>query len=163
MISVTSSHNSTLLPALYYRTMAESEPGASAEGRININDVPEQISRIFFGQGSSRPHYTDDSYGVPGLSVPGFGLSPGPLLYRGEAVRSVRSCHHSDSYSGYVDDIVLLVKLGQAALIIFMVFVIIAILFMIITCCMSLVNITGNKRQNEIHPQPFSLSSLVIP
>ena len=69
--------------------MAESEPGASAEGRININDVPEQISRIFFGQGSSRPHYTDDSYGVPGLSVPGFGLSPGPLLYRGEAVSGV--------------------------------------------------------------------------
>ena len=62
-----------------------------------------------------------------------------------------------------MDDIVLLVKLGQAALIIFMVFAIIAILFMIITCCMSLVNITGNKRQNEIHPQPFSLSSLVMP
>ena len=61
-----------------------------------------------------------------------------------------------------MDDIFLLIKLGQAALIIFMIFAIIAILFIISTCCMSLLNITSNKkRQDQTHPQPFILTSMV--
>ena len=45
----------------------------SPEGRINIKDVPDQISKIFFGNGGNRPSYLDDSYGVPQSPV----LSPG--------------------------------------------------------------------------------------
>ena len=63
---------------------------------------------------------------------------------------------------GYSDDIFLLVKLGQAALIIFMIFAIIAILFMVTTCCSSLVNITNNKkREDQVQPTPFVLTNLV--
>ena len=136
-----------------------SESNLPAESRINIKDVPEQISRIFFGQGSNRPAYTDDGYGSPD-----FGFSPGsgsPLLYRGETVRNVLPPLTSVP-PGYSDDIFLLVKLGQAALIIFMIFAIIAILFMLSVCCSSLVNITNNKRrEQQVHPAPFVLTDLV--
>ena len=82
MISITVTSQTSASPGLCFRIMTES--ALSPEGRININDVPDQISRIFFGQGGNRPHYTDDTYGAPGFSGPGFGFTPGPLLYRGE-------------------------------------------------------------------------------
>ena len=55
-----------------------------------------------------------------------------------------------------------MIKLGQVALIIFMIFAIVSILFMISTCCTNFINITGNKkRETEVHPQPFTLGTLV--
>ena len=42
--------------------------------------------------------------------------------------------------SGYDDDIFLLVRLGHAALIVFMIFAIICILYMLFSCCMTVVN-----------------------
>merc|ERR1712012_1087220 len=39
-------------------------------------------------------------------------------------------------YQGYEDDIYLLVKLGEGALIVFIIFAIVAILYMIINCCL---------------------------
>ena len=134
--------------------MTESE--LSAESRINIKDVPEQISRIFFGQGSNRPAYNDDGFGSPGF---GFSSSS-PLLYRGERLRQVLP--PISVPPGYTDDIFLLIKLGQAALIIFMIFAIIAILFMVTLCCSSIVNITGGKkREDQVQPAPFVLTNLV--
>ena len=132
------------------------ESDLAAESRINIKDVPEQISRIFFGQGSNRPSYTDDSYGSPD-----FGFSTNPLLYGGETVRKVLP--PISVPPGYVDDIFLLIKLGQAALIIFMIFATIAVLFMLTLCCTSIFNITNNKRrEDQVHPAPFVLSNLVV-
>ena len=132
------------------------ESDLAAESRINIKDVPEQISRIFFGQGSNRPSYTDDSYGSPD-----FGFSTNPLLYRGETLR--KFLPPISVGAGYTDDIFLLIKLGQAALIIFMIFATIAVLFMLSLCCTSIFNITNNKRrEDQVHPAPFVLSNLVM-
>ena len=39
---------------------------------------------------------------------------------------------------GYEDDIYLLVKLGEAAIIIFIIFAVVAVLYMIINCCISI-------------------------
>ena len=52
---------------------------AQQENRLGIEDVPGEISRIFFGGGvqGSRPSYSD-SY-----QPPSSGLSPGGSLYRG--------------------------------------------------------------------------------
>ena len=133
------------------------ESHLTAESRLNIQDVPEQISRIFFGQGSNRPSYTDDGYGSPDFGFP----SSNPLLYRGEILRNLLS--PTSVPPGYTDDIFLLIKLGQAALIIFMIFAIIAILFMVTSCCSSLVNITNNKRrEDQDQPSPFVLTNLVV-
>ena len=58
----------------------ESEP----ESRINIKDVPEQISRIFFGSshpGGGRPSYFDDSYGAPPQNSGYGGINP--VYYQG--------------------------------------------------------------------------------
>ena len=131
----------------------------SAESRINIKDVPEQISRIFFGQGNNRPSYTDDGYGSPGFLFPS---DSSLLFYRGETERKVLP-PISVVPAGYQDDIFLLVKLGQAALIIFMIFATIAILLMATLCCTSLVNITNKKRrEDQVHPAPLVLSNLVV-
>ena len=40
--------------------------------------------------------------------------------------------------AGYEDDIYLLVKLGEAAIIIFIIFAVVAVLYMIINCCISI-------------------------
>ena len=57
------------------------------ESRLDIKDVPEQISRIFFGQpGGNRPSYLDDGYGSPfspPLSDPGFPGAGYPIYYQG--------------------------------------------------------------------------------
>ena len=57
------------------------------ESRLDIKDVPEQISRIFFGQpGGNRPSYLDDGYGsplFPPISDPGFPGAGYPIYYQG--------------------------------------------------------------------------------
>ena len=63
------------------------------------------------------------------------------------------------SHLGYADDIKLLIKLGQAALIIFIIFAIISIFFMLATCCMSLI---GNKNNDDDKtPAPFTMKMQV--
>ena len=41
------------------------------------------------------------------------------------------------NFSGYEDDIYLLVKLGEASLVIFMILAVVLILYMITSCCLS--------------------------
>ena len=57
------------------------------ESRLDIKDVPEQISRIFFGQpGGNRPSYLDDGYGsplFPPISDSGFPGAGYPIYYQG--------------------------------------------------------------------------------
>ena len=40
--------------------------------------------------------------------------------------------------AGYEDDLYLLVKLGQAALVVFMVLAVVAVLYMLVSCCLAL-------------------------
>merc|ERR1712038_1382422 len=40
-------------------------------------------------------------------------------------------------YRGYEDDVYLLVKLGEAALVVFIIFAVVAILYMIVSCCLA--------------------------
>ena len=94
---------------------------------------------------NNRPPST--GYGVPQappLDGNSFGSSYYPpanqgapvYLYRGR-VSSVFMSFLFD-ISGYEDDIYLLVKLGEAAIIIFIIFALVAILYMIVNCCISL-------------------------
>ena len=48
------------------------------QNRLSIDEVPDQISRIFFGKGiqSGRPNYAS-SYQPPS---PGYGVPQGPVL-----------------------------------------------------------------------------------
>ena len=39
--------------------------------------------------------------------------------------------------AGYEDDVYLLVKLGEAALVVFIIFAVVAILYMIVSCCLA--------------------------
>jgi len=114
------------------------------EERLGLSEVSDEISRVFFGKDiqSGRPSYSEGyqpGYGAPPAlypSRPGFGTT---RLYR-----------------GYEDDIYLLVKLGHAALIIFMIFSVVSIVFMIITCCKSV--LTGRKNKQEVDkPLPFAM------
>ena len=55
----------------------------------------------------------------------------------------VSTYQHQDPFPindilGYEDDIYLLVKLGEAAIIIFIIFAVVAVLYMIINCCISI-------------------------
>ena len=40
-------------------------------------------------------------------------------------------------WPGYEDDVYLLVKLGEAALVVFIIFAVVAILYMIVSCCLA--------------------------
>ena len=62
------------------------QPELSAEARLNIQDVPGEISRIFFGshEGGGRPpsYWPDDVWSGGGLGDPGRPLG---LVYQGES------------------------------------------------------------------------------
>ena len=63
--------------------MSSADQEASAEARLNIQDVPGEISRIFFGShegGGRPPSYWDDGY-TGGLADPS---RPMLLVYPGE-------------------------------------------------------------------------------
>ena len=59
-------------------------PELSAEARLNIQDVPGEISRIFFGshEGGGRPpsYWPDEEWSAGGVSDPG---RPVGLVYPG--------------------------------------------------------------------------------
>ena len=55
-------------------------------------------------------------------------------------------------FTGYEDDIYLLVKLGQAALIIFMIFAIVSILFMLLNCCLAVTKTKQKTVTTTPHP-----------
>lgn len=127
----------------------------SPEGRINIKDVPDQISKIFFGNGGNRPSYLDDGYGVPQspvLSPGSSGSGSGSGFNPGFTTGGVNIF-----YQGYEDDIYLLIKLGQAALIIFMIFAIFSIIFMMTTCCITLFGAINDKNNDQSNPAPFTM------
>jgi len=59
-------------------------------------------------------------------------------------------------YPGYVDDVQLLIRLGQAALVVFIVVAVIAALFMLITLCMyCLGGSGGGAAPRASTPQPY--------
>ena len=62
---------------------------------------------------------------------------------------------------GYEDDIYLLIKLGQAAIIIFMIFAIFSIIFMMSSCCMSLFGAINDKNNDQSNPAPFTMKKQV--
>ena len=143
--------------------MAESD--SDPEGRLNIQDVPQEISRIFFGgshPGGGRPSYNDDGYGAPlaplspGLGGGGFYNS---VYYAGWLLQQY--FHAECEYvTGYEDDIYLLIKLGQAALIIFIILAVISVLFLVTTCCISVLGVAQQRskdRRERNTPPPFNM------
>ena len=139
--------------------MSSVDQEASAEARLNIQDVPGEISRIFFGShegGGRPPSYWDSGYtGGGGLGDPG---RPMRLVYPG-AVNNVNRENKMISLQGYEDDIYLVIKLGQAALIIFIIFAIFSIIFLLTTCIFSITNFNGERKSNdeEDAPEPFKM------
>merc|ERR1712062_521573 len=83
------------------------------ESRLSIHEVPEQISRIFFGKPDYNP---SDSYN-PGYNP---GYSPG---------------YGGGFYNGFGNDVELTIRLGQVALIAFIILVIFIVAFLLIWCC----------------------------
>lgn len=124
-----------------------------AESRLSLEEVPEQISRIFFGKGQSggRPNYggMGSSYQAPGSSYQapgsGFGQNPQQGFYP----------NNGGFYYGYEEDLALTMKLGQAALIVFMILAAVMILFLLTSCCLSLTS-PRSKTANQNQPAPFS-------
>jgi len=57
-------------------------------------------------------------------------------------------------YPGYEDDIYLVIKLGQAALIIFIIFAIFSIIFLLTTCIFSITNFNGERKDNDEDEEP---------
>ena len=103
------------------------------ESRLSIHEVPEQISRIFFGKPDVRFFYyfgakiqifslillqynPSDSYN-PGYNP---GYSPGI---------------GGGFYAGFGNDVELTIRLGQVALIAFIILVIFIVAFLLIWCC----------------------------
>ena len=62
--------------------------------------------------------------------------------------------------TGYEDDIYLLIKLGQAALIIFIILAVISVLFLVTTCCVSVLGVAqqkGKDKRERNTPPPFNM------
>ena len=62
-------------------------------------------------------------------------------------------------FPGYEDDIYLLVKLGEAAIIIFIIFALVAIIYMIVNCCVSF---SGRNKWNLFYLFLFCLGSFLV-
>ena len=132
-----------------------------AEGRLDIQDVPGEISRIFFGshEGGGRPpsYWGAGQSGGGAVSGPG---GPSKLTYPGIisfiyiAIKWLLK-----TFQGFEDDIYLLIKLGQAALIIFIIFALFSTLFLLASCILSITNFNrGRKREvEEKAPEPFKM------
>merc|ERR1712013_546212 len=109
--------------------------GVTSAAGNNSHTNQARHSPLFFKSkmsGSYRPPST--GYGVPQapiLSGNNFNQQGPYLLYR-----------------GYDDDIYLLIKLGHAALIIFIIFAIVCILYILFSCCMVVFN--DRKRTNKV-------------
>ena len=140
-----------------------SSPDQEPEARLNIQDVPGEISRIFFGShegGGRPPSYWDGGYsGGGGLADPG---RPVRLVYPGADIQTVVILVYC-YFQGYEDDIYLVIKLGQAALIIFIILAIFSIIFLLTTCIFSITNFKGERKNNdeENAPKPFKMKVLL--
>ena len=65
---------------------------------------------------------------------------PGDVLYCTVLYCTVLYCtvlYCTVLLAGYEDDVYLLVKLGEAALVVFIIFAVVAILYMIVSCCLA--------------------------
>ena len=84
----------------------------------------------------------------------------GPLLTSTE-VSGCPSCFLRNYliFPGYEDDIYLLVKLGEAAIIIFIIFALVAIIYMIVNCCVSF---SGRNKWNLFYFYLFCLRSFLV-
>jgi len=126
-----------------------------AESRLRSDANLNKESRIFFGDKSSRPSYSGDSYGAPsaGYGAPVYNPSYNQNL-------NPVSLNPPFYYDGYYDDLYLLIKLGQVALIIFIILAIFIIFAMIIMCCVSMFK-RGKKDRGAKAPQPYIIQSQV--
>ena len=86
------------------------------------------------GYGVPQAPPLDNNYGTSYYN------NPAPVyLYRGSNISyHHQNIEHINHISGYEDDIYLLVKLGEAAIIIFIIFAVVAVLYMLINCCISI-------------------------
>ena len=117
---------------------------------------------------NNRPPST--GYGVPQappLDGNSFGSSYYPpsnlgspaYLYRGLWLSIVSILPNYLVFPGYEDDIYLLVKLGEAAIIIFIIFALVAIIYMIVNCCVSF---SGRNKWNLFYFYLFCLRSFLV-
>lgn len=93
-----------------------------AEGRLNLQEVPEKISRIFFGDPSQGGY---DSYGAPAPSYNAPNTGGYGYQYNGG----------SYYYPNFPADLELLMKLGHGALILFIILAVVGIIFLLILTC----------------------------
>merc|ERR1712029_814329 len=81
---------------------------------------------------SSYYQAPSSSYGVP--QSPPLDSSNNNNFFNNNPVQSPNNFY---LYNGYADDVYLLIKLGEAALIIFIIFAIVSIIYMIVSCCLA--------------------------
>jgi len=112
------------------------------EGRVDMG----QIARIFFPPGESSS-YT--SGGRPSYAAPGTGYGPPSQSPTGPYYPS------SFYYQGFEDDIFLLIKLSHVALIVFIIFAIVTMIYILTSCCVSFTR----RREKDASgpPQPLLL------
>lgn len=111
-----------------------------------------EIARIFFPPGESSS-YT--SGGRPSYAAPGTGYGPPSQSPTGPYYPS------SFYYQGFEDDIFLLIKLSHVALIVFIIFAIVTMIYLVVSCCVSFTrrrekDVSGPAPQPFLIPQAFS-------
>ena len=145
--------------------------------RLAIEDVPKQISRIFFGK-NSQPASSSNSYGAPltpaapgsSYAAPLPALPAAPSTSYGIPAASKppsrppplpppapRPHYHQSSaaVTSYLKDIQLLITLGQAALIAFIVLAAVAVLILMAMLCMYCVGGWRGDDRPQQQPQQF--------
>jgi len=121
-----------------------------------MGQVNDQIARIFFPPGDSSSSSSYTSGGRPSYAAPGTGYGPPSQSPTGPYYPS------SFYYQGFEDDIFLLIKLSHVALIVFIIFAIVTMIYLITSCCVSFTrrrekdNGGGGPPQPLLLPQGFS-------
>jgi len=125
-------------------TILDNSHNDGAESRLSIHEVPEQISRIFFGKPEEsynqpyNPSY--DSYGAP--QAPAYQPGNNDFGYTGG----------SGYYANFYNDLELTMKIGQIALIAFILLVAVVVCFLLLMCCMYCPTLFGGGYRGQ--PQP---------
>lgn len=120
--------------------------------KVNLLKVNDQIARLFFPPGESSS-YT--SGGRPSYAAPGTGYGPPSqvtfavkFFFEEVFSQSPTGPYYPSSfyYQGFEDDIYLLIKLSHVALIVFIIFAIVTMIYLVVSCCVSFTR----RREKEV-------------
>ena len=82
---------------------------------------------------------------------PGYGA---PTYGAGGGYNNGGGLYYQPPYSGFEQDLELLVRLGQAALIVFMILAVVAVIYMLAMCCLGC-GVFGNRRAQDEYEEPY--------